>query len=170
MLVILDTSSDNSFFAPEQALNKTLESTNIKLMRHNSTDPIEVKDAAGTVVGTIMLSTLTDQKAGYIFAEEGRPADFLSNASLPFVLQQASAYFNEQIPMGNGQRANGALGGMGKGSKAGGRAMPAEMKARAREGKVEGGGVRTPMKPRKIGSGADGASGAEGASGAGSAE
>lgn len=171
VLVILDTSADNSFFAPEQALAKTLENTKIKLMHHNSTDPIEVKNASGETVGTITVTTLTDQKAGYIFAEEGRPANFLANASLPFVLQQASSYFNEQIRMGNGQRASGGLSGFGKGKggKAGaGKPMPAEMKARAREQK--GDTVRTPLKPRPMGSGGPASEGAKGAEGATSGE
>ena len=134
------------------ALAKALEGTNIKLMRHNSRDPISVVDDKGASLGSVAVDALTDQKSGYIFAEEGRPANFLSNASLPFVLQQASAYFNTQIRMNNGQRASMGPrmgpGGQGQGAKGmgpkgiSGKGMSPEARQRLREHKVDGAGLK----------------------------
>lgn len=114
-IIILDTSADHSFFAPEQALNKALEESGIRITRAWALGPVEIKNEAGEVVGTVDLATVTDQAKGYVFVEQGRPSDFVSPASLPFVLQQASAFFAKPIKMGNGRAAAAAGGGMGGG-------------------------------------------------------
>lgn len=166
VFVVLDTTTDNTFFAPEAALSRALEDTNIKLMRHTTRDPIEVKDAQGSVLGKVDVNALTDQKSGYIFAEEGRPANFISSASLPFVLQQASAYFSMEIRMNNGQRASGGLrmgpNGAGGGKGMGPKSMNPEMRQRIREHKVDSSALKGGKATHLQGGGAGGAAGGEG--------
>ncbi len=141
-LVILDTSADRSFFAPEQALTKALEGTGIGVTRAWALGPVEIKNDAGEVIGTTDLKTVTDQAKGYVLVEDGRPPDFVAPASLPFVLQQATSYFDTPIKMNNG-RAAGSGGGMGmrqgKGAKQGGPAAPAAAGQRLKMQKGENG-------------------------------
>lgn len=112
-LIILDTTADRSFFVPEQAIQKTLADADIEVVRAYALGPVEVKDETGKVLGTVDLKTLTDQGKGYVLAEEGRPADFVAPSSLPFLLQQASAYYGKQIRMNNGRAAGASAGPAG---------------------------------------------------------
>lgn len=127
VFIILDTSADRSFFAPEQALTKALEGTGVKVVRAWSLDtPVEVKNDAGEVIGVVELKKITDQGKGYVLAEADRPADFVAPSSLPFVFQQASAYYNMQIRMQNGRMAGqgGLSGARPRRQMAGGEGTP----------------------------------------------
>lgn len=134
VLIIMDTSADHSFFAPEQAFERVLDGTGIKLLRAWALGPVEIKNDAGEVIGNIDLKTVTDQSRGYVLAEAGRPYDFVAPSSLPFVLQQASSYYGTNIRMSNGRSAGEGGLGMGgstrplKQGKNGGPQMPEGLK------------------------------------------
>ncbi len=133
VFLILDTSADHSFFAPEQALTRVLDGTGIKVVRAWALGPVEIKNDAGEVIATVDLKNVTDQGKGYVFIEDGRIPDFVAPASLPFVLQQASAYYGTQIKMNNGRNAGAGMGAGGGGmgaaaSKIKGNKIPSAVK------------------------------------------
>jgi len=162
VLIIMDTSADHSFFAPEQAFDRVLDGTGIKLLRAWALGPVEIKNDQGEVIGTVDLKTVTDQSKGYVLAEAGRPFDFVAPSSLPFLLQQASAYFGTTIRMNNGRSA-GEAGEMGMPSGA----RPLKQGKNGAPGNPDGlrQHMRLPPGARKIGKGAGGGAGAADATG-----
>jgi hypothetical protein len=167
VLIIMDTSADHSFFAPEQAFDRVLDGTGIKLVRAWALGPVEIKNDEGDVIGNVDLKTVTDQSKGYVLAEAGRPYDFVAPSSLPFVLQQASSYFGTTIRMNNG-RAAGEGSGMGmsggnrpiKQGKNGAPGVPEGLRQHMR---MPPGARKVSKGPGGADAGADATEGAEGA-------
>lgn len=96
--IVLDTSVDRTFFVPEDTVQSGLEGKNILYLHaYSNTEPFSVTDPAGKVLGTLDIKAITDAKTGYIFVESGRPSDYLAPAAMPFVFQQATAYFREPL-------------------------------------------------------------------------
>lgn len=154
VFIVMDLTPEKSFVVPDDSLKTSLEGTGIQIIHTYTTEPVAVLNAEGQPVGSIDLTKVTDQKTGYILAEDGRPSDFVAPAALPFVFQQASAYYNTTLRM---QRLQGQ-GALGKGARQGktgkaGKSPGVRFKEQKRQGAAKDIGSKNPKSgPRPDGS------------------